>query len=81
MKNQSPLKQIRKYCIYCTSGHRKTIRFCHSVDCPNWRLRFGTQPTTFIKANGEKTRQLFDKSNFQKGAKFCPTIATSDYKL
>ena len=59
----------------------KSIRFCHSVDCPNWFLRFGMYPTAFVKANGKKSKQLFDKNNFLKGAKFSPDLEIEEYEL
>lgn len=77
----SPLKQIRRHCLYCCGGKVKTVRFCHSLDCPLWHLRFGKFPRTVIREGGEKFRQLFDKENFELGAKFCPAEVESAYKL
>ena len=69
---QSPLKQIRKQCLECCCGSVKTIRFCHSTDCPLWYLRFGKFPKTVLREQGRKYEQLFDKDNFKNGAKFLP---------
>jgi len=68
----SPLKQIRKQCLDCCCGSVKTIRFCHSIDCPLWYLRFGKFPKTVLREQGRKYEQLFDKDNFKNGAKFLP---------
>jgi len=78
---QSPLKQIRRQCLECCCGSTKTIRFCASVDCPLWYLRFGKYPKTVIREHGKKFEQLFDKENFKIGAKFCPEKELSSYKL
>lgn len=78
---QSPLKQIRKQCIDCCYGSTKTIRFCASLDCPLWYLRFGKFPKTVIRENGKKFEQLFDKENFKKGAKFSPEKEISSYRV
>lgn len=69
---QSPLKQIRKQCLDCCCGSVKTIRFCHSIDCPLWYLRFGKFPKTVLREQGRKSEQLFNKDNFKNGAKFHP---------
>lgn len=66
----SPLKQIRKQCLDCCCGSVKTIRFCHSIDCPLWYLRFGKFPKTVLREQGRKSEQLFNKDNFKNGAKF-----------
>ena len=78
---QSPLKQIRKQCLDCCSGSVKTVRFCHSTDCPLWYLRYGKFPKTIIKAKGKDWEQLFDKENFKKGSKFSPEKEVEEYKL
>jgi hypothetical protein len=77
----SPLKQIRKFCLDCCGGSTKSVRFCHSVDCSLWFLRFGRYPGTFVRENGKKSKQLFDKDNFKKGAKFSPDLEIEEYKL
>ena len=78
---KSPLKQIRKHCLYCCYGSYKTIRFCATLDCPLWYLRFGRFPKTVIREKGKIFEQLFDKENFKIGAKFCPDKVISEYKL
>lgn len=78
---QSPLKQIRKQCRECSGGSTKSIRFCHSLDCPLWFFRFGMGPKSVVRLNGKKSELLFDKDNFKKGGKFCPDNDESSYKL
>ena len=77
----SPLKQIRKQCLDCCGGSVKTVRFCHSTDCPLWFLRFGKFPKTAIREHGKKFEQLFYKENFKKGARFSPNKEISSYGL
>ncbi len=78
---QLPLKQIRKQCLACCGGSTKTTRFCASIECPLWYLRFGRFPKTVIKTKGKEWEQLFDKENFKIGAKFSPDIEVEEYKL
>ena len=77
----SPLKQIRKQCLDCCCGSVKTIRFCASIECPLWYLRFGRFPGTVIRTMGKEWEQLFDKEKFEIGAKFSPDKELSEYKL
>ncbi len=78
---QLPLKQIRKQCLDCCCGSIKTIRFCHSIDCFLWYLRFGMYPKTVIRKKGKKGEQLFDKGNFEKRGKFSPDKEGDEYRL
>jgi hypothetical protein len=78
---QSPLKQIRKFCLDCVCDQRKMIRFCCATNCPLWYLRFGKFPKTFIREKGEIVAQLFDPENFKVGAKFDPHTEVEKYKL
>lgn len=81
ISKQHPLKLIRKYCLDCCCGSIKTIRFCHSIDCPLWYLRFGRFPKTIIKLNGKRWERLFDTENFKKGKKFCSDKYVDESKL
>jgi hypothetical protein len=78
---QSPLKQIRKQCLECCGGSVKSVRFCHSTDCPLWHLRFGKFPKTVIREQGKKFEQIFNKENFKINSKFCPEKEISTYEL
>jgi len=78
---QLPLKQIRKQCLDCCCGSIKTIRFCHSIDCFLWYLRFGKFPKTVIRKKGKNWVQLFDKRNFEVGGKFSPDKEVGEYRL
>lgn len=77
----SPLKQIRRNCLECCGGRVKSVRFCHSINCSFWFLRFGRYPRTVTKEKGKKWEQLFNKGNFKKGKKFCPDKYVDEYKL
>jgi len=78
---QSPLKQIRKQCLECNCGSRKSVRFCHSTECALWYLRFGKFSKTAVRENGKKFEQLFNKNNFKDGGKFSPDKEISSYEL
>jgi hypothetical protein len=43
MKNLSPLKAIRKYCLSCEDGSAG-VKDCAIKDCPLYPFRFGTNP-------------------------------------
>ena len=77
----SPLRLIRKFCLECLGRSTKSVRFCQSIDCPVWYLRFGRFPKTVVRTNGKEWEQLFDKENFKIGAKFSPDIDVEEYKL
>ena len=78
---QSPLKQIRKFCVVCCGGYLKSVRFCCDTECALWYLRFGRFPRTYVNENGKKTEQLLNPKNFEIGGTFSPDKAESDYKL
>lgn len=67
---QSPLKQIRKFCLDCFCGQPKEVRFCTDPTCAHWYLRFGKSPQSVIRIEGKEAERLFDPSNFGKGAVF-----------
>lgn len=77
----SPLKLDRKFCLDCCGGSVKTIRFCHSINCPIWYLRFGKFPRTVIKMMGKKWEQLFNKDNFKKDGKFSSDKELNEFNL
>lgn len=37
----TPLKAIRKHCLWCANGSAHEVRVCPAETCPTWRLRFG----------------------------------------
>jgi len=78
---QSPLKQIRKFCLDCVCGQKKMIRFCCATNCPLWYLRFGKFPKTLITEEGDRVAQLFNPANFKVGAKFDPHTEVEKYRL
>ncbi len=78
---QSPLRQIRKFCVTCCGGHVKSVRFCHSVNCELWFFRFGRFPRTVVREFGKSAEQLFEPKYFEIGCKFSPDKSESDYIL
>jgi len=40
----TPIKSIRKYCLWCCGGSTKLVRECSMVDCPLWVYRLGKNP-------------------------------------
>ena len=41
MNKLSPLKAIRKYCLFCMNGNSSEVKICSDKDCPLLLLRFG----------------------------------------
>lgn len=42
----SPLKSIRRECLYCMSSSRLLVRDCPSTACRLWPYRLGKRPTS-----------------------------------
>ena len=57
--SQSPLRQIRKFCLDCASGP-KSVRFCKDPSCALWHLRFGRKPKSVMRLEGTDARCYFD---------------------
>ena len=43
-ERQTPLKQIRLYCLQCVCGSAVEVKRCSIKDCPLWNFRFGKSP-------------------------------------
>ena len=69
LPNQSPMKQIRKFCVECSETW-KDAQYCFTVDCPLWFLRFGKLPKAFVREKGVKHARLFDRKNFGDGKRY-----------
>ena len=39
--NMTPLKAIRRHCLYCMGGSYQLVRECPAVNCPLYPLRSG----------------------------------------
>jgi hypothetical protein len=65
MRKQNPYKKIKKHCLDCCGHSTKTVKFCPSINCNLWYLRFGMQAKQYVKENGEKYKELFDTDNFK----------------
>lgn len=66
----SPLKQIRRFCLYCQVGSVKGVRLCCDTNCPNWYFRFGKFPKPLIRKNINKYGPLFNKCNCDEKGHF-----------
>lgn len=44
----SPLKAIRKRCLYCMNNQPAEVRKCVSLDCKLFDLRFGKKERSFV---------------------------------
>jgi len=42
----SPLKSIRRECLFCMSGSRSLVKNCPSTACRLWPYRLGKRPTS-----------------------------------
>ena len=70
--HQSPLRQIRHFCLACHYNQPSEVRFCSDPGCALWFLRFGRSPKRVIKEQGSQAEKLFEPENFRKGSKFDP---------
>jgi hypothetical protein len=41
----TPIKSIRKYCLWCCGGSPSLVKECPVTNCPLWRYRLGKRPT------------------------------------
>jgi len=37
----TPIRSIRRYCLWCCCGSRKLVKECPTMDCPLWDYRLG----------------------------------------
>jgi len=42
--DMTPLKAIRKYCLWCSTNQPKEIKFCPILECALYGYRFGKNP-------------------------------------
>jgi len=78
--NLTPLKSIRKYCLWCCNQQTKEVRLCPKTDCPFYPFRMNkkTKNGSLIKVIrqrcldcGEGTAQAIKKCDFND----CPLFA------
>jgi len=52
MPNLTPLKAIRKHCLFCMNNQFNEVKICTDRECPLWLLRFGkgAQGVSVLKA-------------------------------
>lgn len=55
-EKQSPLKQIRLYCLQCVCGSADEVKRCSIKDCPLWSFRFGKNP---FRTVSEEQKEAF----------------------
>lgn len=55
-EKQSPLKQIRLYCLQCVCGSSDEVKRCSIKDCPLWSFRFGKNP---FRTVSEEQKEAF----------------------
>lgn len=72
-KSTTPLKAVRKYCLWCCENQTKEVQVCPKKGCPLYNFRFGRKilggkTLKFIKARcldcGEGTPQAVNKCEF-----------------
>jgi hypothetical protein len=49
-KSISPLRTLRRYCLWCCNGSANEVRLCAAKRCPLWTFRFGNRATPEDKA-------------------------------
>lgn len=42
MSKMTPLRAIRRKCLWCCGDSRQEVRLCPATQCPLWPLRMGT---------------------------------------
>lgn len=73
-------KQVRLKCLDCSENSFDYVKFCSTLGCPLWFLRFGTYPKTYIRRHGEKAKLLFDEESFKDGKIFGSRKTTNESK-
>lgn len=61
--NSTPIKAIRKYCLWCCGGSRKEVRECPVFDCPLWKFRFGKNPNYKKRVKDVFKNMFFSKKS------------------
>lgn len=54
IKNRTPVKAIRAYCLDCACGSMLEVRLCPAINCPLFRYRMGKRPKTADILQGSK---------------------------
>jgi hypothetical protein len=49
-KSVSPLRALRRYCLWCCNDSANEVRLCPAKACPLWTFRLGRRPTPEDKA-------------------------------
>lgn len=70
LPTQSPLKQVRKFCLDCCGDSWRDTQFCASIDCALWFFRFGKAPQAFVRSKGKNYARLFNKKNFGEDKRY-----------
>lgn len=63
---KSPLKAIRKYCLWCCGESALEVRLCPAYDCPLHPFRFGRKPKKVSSALKAIKERCFNCSGFEK---------------
>ena len=59
MKQLTPLKAIRHFCLDCMGFNARLVRECPSVNCKFYHFRFGTNPHPRPKLSTVKSIRLY----------------------
>jgi hypothetical protein len=49
-KSVTPLRALRRYCLWCCNDSSNEVKLCPAKACPLWTFRFGHRPTPEDKA-------------------------------
>jgi hypothetical protein len=49
-KSVTPLRALRRHCLWCCKGSTNEVKLCSAKRCPLWAFRFGRRPTLEDKA-------------------------------
>jgi len=52
----TPIKAIRQYCLSCSNGSPKEVRFCVIPECPLYPYRLGKNPNRKKRTLSQKEK-------------------------
>ena len=59
MKQLTPLKSIRHFCLDCMGFSSRLVHYCPSTDCKFYHFRFGTNPHSTPRLSALKNIHLY----------------------
>jgi hypothetical protein len=81
-KTPSPLKAIRRHCLWCCNGSLQEVRLCPAKTCPLWAFRDAKKPTEeeleeLLKLNHPRADRMYPQESCTTVAEFHETRGTA----